>query len=106
MYALQNRLVDQDDNYKDSHWISEDQLIEKANLNSIDLLKCDIEGGEFELLTKNSKLLAMTQSLAIEIHAFAGDVNHFIDELKSSGFVILATKWDPDGSYTALAKRV
>jgi hypothetical protein len=43
--------------------------------------------------------------LAIEIHAFSGNVAEFIENLKSCGFSILAVKWENDGSCTALAKR-
>ena len=105
MAKLQESLIKQDANYKDALWFTEEQLIQEANLSRVDFLKCDIEGGEFGLLNKDSKLLAMTRFLAVEIHAFAGDVDLFIDELKSSGFTILEIKWDPDGSCTALAKR-
>ena len=65
MAEKQKGLISQDNNYKDVPWISEDQLIEKGNLNGVDFLKCDIEGGEFELLGKNSKLLSMTRLLAV-----------------------------------------
>ncbi len=105
MANKQENLVSKDGNYGGAPWISEDQLIEKAKLNSVDFLKCDIEGGEFDLLGRNSKLLTMTRLLAIEIHSFAGDVNYFIDELKACGFSILKITWDPDGSCTALAEK-
>ncbi len=101
----QNRLL-QDFNYADANWITEDELIRSANLTKIDFLKCDIEGGEFSLLNKNSKLLAMAKCLAIEIHAFAGNVARFIEELEACGLSVLAINWDPDGSCTLLAKRL
>lgn len=86
--------------------ISEDELIERGKLTHIDFLKCDVEGGEFGLLTRDSKLLAMAQFLGIEIHAFAGDVRHFMSEVEKSGFQFVKVKWDPDGTCTALAKHV
>lgn len=96
----------EDARYADAPWISEEQLIADNRLSTIDFLKCDIEGGEFGLLAKASKLLAMTCSLAIEIHAFAGSVDGFIGNLKQCGFSILAIKHAPDGSATVLAKRL
>lgn len=105
MSEMQTNLINQDPNYADAPWITEEQLIQQSDLSKVDFLKCDIEGGEYMLLNRSSKLLAMTRSLAIEIHSFAGDVGLFIEELKSCGFSILTIKWDPDGSCTALAKR-
>ncbi len=95
-----------DENYADAEWLTEDQLIERANIQSIDFLKCDIEGGEFGLLTTSSKLLAMTKSLAVEVHAFAGDVTKFMDDIKSCGFIIGPVQTGPDGTTTFLAKRI
>jgi FkbM family methyltransferase len=102
----QNSLISQDANYCNVPWITEAQLIKDGHLTHVDFLKCDIEGGEFELLTGESKLLAMTRSIAIEIHAFAGDVKEFIERLKFCGFAIVAAKYDPDGSATVLGKRL
>lgn len=96
-----------DENYANAEWNTEEQLLERANIQSIDFLKCDIEGGEFGLLlTPNSKLLAMTRALACEVHAFAGDVTNFLANIESCGFVIGPIKHDPDGSVTFLAKRI
>jgi FkbM family methyltransferase len=98
-------VLSQDENYADAPWMSEEQLIHEGGLSRIDFLKCDIEGGEFGLLSKDSKLLAMTQSLAIEIHSFAGSVDGFMQDLEHCGFSILEIQRDPDGTATALAKR-
>lgn len=104
MGALQDELQD-DPEYADAPWISEAELIKLAAIERIDFLKCDIEGGEFGLLHADSKLLAMTMSLAIEIHQFAGDVEAFMHMLRTCGFAILAIQRDPDGSATVLARR-
>lgn len=98
--------IDQDVNYHDALWMSEADLIKEGHLTKVDFLKCDIEGGEFQLLTADSKLLAMTQNIAIEVHAFAGDVNEFIERLRRCGFGIVAAKYDPDGTATVLGKRL
>lgn len=97
--------IAQDVNYHGAPWMSEADLIKEGHLAKVDFLKCDIEGGEFQLLTADSKLLAMTQNIAIEVHAFAGDVNEFMARLRRCGFGIVAAKYDPDGTATVLGKR-
>jgi len=90
---------------EDAPWIAEDQLLKQVAVDKIDFLKCDIEGGEFSLLSRESALLAMTQSLAMEVHSFAGDVAEFIRNLELCGFRILLSDFAPDGSSTVLATR-
>lgn len=68
--------------------MGEDQLIERTGIDRIDFLKCDIEGSEFDLLTEDSKLLAMTRQLAIEIHKDIGDAEAFIAMLQRQGFQV------------------
>jgi FkbM family methyltransferase len=94
-----------DPQYIGAEWISEDQLISDAGLTRIDFLKCDIEGGEFALLHAKSKLLAMAQKIAIEVHSFAGDVEKFLQMLVGEGFTLVCIQRDPDGTVTALGKR-
>lgn len=106
MSRTQDFMKSNEPNYSQSRWITEEQLIKEGNLTRVDFLKCDIEGGEFRLLNPESKLFAMVRSSAIEVHAFAGDVNRFIDGLKALGFSIVAVKPGTDGSPTVLAKRL
>lgn len=84
---------------------TEAEVIEAAGVDRIDFLKCDIEGGEFNLLHPASKLLAMADLLAIEIHAFAGDVEGFVQMLSCAGFQIHKRTGAPDGSCVVLAAR-
>src|SRR5262249_33979286 len=98
-------VIREDVNYCDAPWITEAEFIRQGQLTKVDFLKCDIEGGEFALLTTESKLLSITRSIAIEIHAFAGNVSDFIKTLEFCGFAIMAAKYDPDGSATVLGKR-
>jgi FkbM family methyltransferase len=93
------------EDYADAKWVDEDTLIDISGISKIDLLKCDIEGGEFGLISPTSKLLAMTRQLAIEIHQFAGEVDAFITMVSSCGFRIIYTQRDPDGTATILAVR-
>lgn len=106
MGEKQERLRANGFDYNGAVWMSEDDLISAANLKSIDFLKCDIEGGEFDLLAEGSNLLAMTKVLAIEVHSFAGDVDSFLKSVEERGFTMLSKKYDPDGTCTALAKRL
>lgn len=89
---------------KDAAFISQSKFIELNNLQSIDFLKCDIEGSEFDFVTDTS-LLEITKQLAIEIHDHAGDRNEFVKKLKGLGFEIGPVKDDP-GSCIVLAKRL
>jgi FkbM family methyltransferase len=73
-------------------YISEQELIERANLTHIDFLKCDIEGSEFDLFRRDSKLLAMADQIAIELHDCAGNRNEFMQMLKELGFEIRVSR--------------
>lgn len=97
--------LDSDPAYHGVGWMNEDSLIERSGIDGIDFLKCDIEGGEYALLTSSSRILAMTQKIAVEIHSFAGDVDGFIQMLVTQGFEILHVQRDPDRTATVLAKR-
>ena len=94
-----------DPSYAGTSWMTEEELLEVTSLKCVDFLKCDIEGGEFGLLHRESALLRMTRKLAIEVHAFAGDVHPFIDMLKEVGFTIKHIQRDPDGTATVLARK-
>ena len=94
-----------DPSYAGTSWITEEELLEATSLTRVDFLKCDIEGGEFGLLHRESALLRMTRKLAIEVHAFAGDVQTFIHMLKEVGFTVRHVQRDPDGTATVLARR-
>jgi hypothetical protein len=64
-----------------------------------------IEGGEFGLLHRESALLGMTRELAVEVHAFAGNVHAFIHMLKEVRFTVRHIQRDPEGTATVLARR-
>jgi FkbM family methyltransferase len=103
-HAIQLNSAD-DLRYARASWMTEEELLEATSLKCVDFLKCDIEGGEFGLLHRESALLRMTRKLAIEVHAFAGDVHAFIDMLKEVGFTVKHIQRDPDGTATVLARR-
>ena len=98
-------LTPDDGNYRDAEWLSESGFLEKAGIDTIDFLKCDIEGGEFALLGPGSRLVDMTRSLAVEIHAFAGDVDSLAASLHARGLIPRHRDNHPDGSCVLLASR-
>jgi SAM-dependent methyltransferase len=76
--------------------ISEQELIDRAGIERINFLKVDIEGSEFELLTRDSKLLAIADQLSIELHTPVGDVPAFLRTLEELGFELGPAKIDPE----------
>ena len=53
---------------------------------TIDLIKCDIEGSEFDFLQSYPDLLAKTARLVIEFHSAFGAVAEAVGRLKEMGF--------------------
>jgi FkbM family methyltransferase len=78
-------------------YLSEDEFIRRYNLARIGLLKCDIEGSEFDLFKPGSRLLAMADQVAIEVHAAAADENRakFIELVRSAGFELIVRQENP-----------
>tara|TARA_B100001248_G_scaffold262563_1_gene259443 strand:+ start:5952 stop:6731 length:780 start_codon:yes stop_codon:yes gene_type:complete len=52
----------------------------------IDLIKCDIEGSEFDFIEHYPALLEKTQRIVLEIHESFGDTQAAISTLESMGF--------------------
>jgi len=98
--------MDGDENYLGAEYLTEGELLEKANVSSVDFIKCDIEGGEFGVFNRKSKLLASAKAIACEVHAEGGDMNSFLANVKASGFFVGPTQYAADGrSLIFLAKR-
>ncbi|SEF14586.1 methyltransferase, FkbM family [Rhizobiales bacterium GAS191] len=102
----QKSIIETDHNYSDAPWMSEAELIRSIRIDRVDFLKCDIEGGEFDLFRKDSRLLQMSRTLAVEIHAFGGDVESFVQIVRDLGFAIRLQKNANDGSCILLATKV
>jgi FkbM family methyltransferase len=101
----QRILVASHHHYSDTPWLTECELINLAELKNIDFLKCDIEGGEYGLLSGDSRILKMTKNLAMEVHAFGGDVGWALCRLEELGLSTCRVTWDQGGSCTVLAAR-
>ena len=74
-------------------------------ISHIDFLKCDIEGGEYDALGEGSELVDMTEAIAVELHAFAGDPEALVQSLVARGLMPQAREDYPDGSCVLLARR-
>ena len=68
--------------------ITLDEIIEKENLERISLLKCDIEGGEYDLIPSlTDKQMSMIDKFMIEIHSNTNNqIQPILDKLESHGF--------------------
>ena len=57
-----------------------------AQMPTIHLIKCDVEGSEFEFLENYAGLLAKTRRLVIEFHSPFGDIAAATEKIKGMGF--------------------
>jgi FkbM family methyltransferase len=78
-------------------------LMSGYGLRRIDLLKMDIEGGEFAVLAAGEHLgwLRQVRQLALEVHPSAGNVPALIQRLRAHGFIIDVR--DNDGNRVAVS---
>jgi FkbM family methyltransferase len=79
--------------YGDAPTINEDEFLKRYAIDHIDFLKCDIEGSEFFMTESASRLLDITDRVAIELHDFGGDPQHFLDHLEERGFTNFQVDW-------------
>ncbi len=68
-----------------------DEIMEKHRLASIGFLKCDIEGGEFDVFLDNNDFLRRVDNIAMELHPSKGDPRRLVAALQSSGFDLCLT---------------
>ena len=77
-----------------SHWehapetLSMNDLIDKFNLDKVDLLKVDIEGSEFDLFNEDTKWLGLVKKIAMEVHPTFGDTDKLKIVLEKAGFLV------------------
>jgi FkbM family methyltransferase len=77
-------------------FMTADELLDSQGVGRIALLKCDIEGSEFELLRHGGRLLSRTDQIAMEVHDRAGDRQWLIQRMKDDGFEVLVRADDGD----------
>lgn len=71
--------------------ISMASIIAQHGIDRIDFLKCDIEGGEFDVFLKNNEFLTRVDNIAMELHSEAGDPASLSDALIAQGFKVVVT---------------
>jgi len=63
-----------------------DEIMNRYGMDRIEFLKCDIEGGEFDVFLQNNAFLAKVDRLAMELHPKEGDVEALCRALSERGF--------------------
>ena len=66
-------------------------LIEQAGIDRFHFVKCDIEGGEFNILIEDCSKLPLIDNLAMELHPEEGSVADLAGILRDSGFALCIT---------------
>jgi len=89
----QRRDLENDPAYGGAPTIGEEEFLKRYAIDHIDFLKCDIEGSEFFMTQSGSRLLDITDRVAIEVHDFGGDPQHFLDTLTARGFTDVQVDW-------------
>jgi FkbM family methyltransferase len=85
--------------------VSIPDLMSAYGLPRIDLLKMDIEGGEFAVLAAGEDLgwLRKVRQIALEVHTAAGNVPAMIQRLLDHGFIVDLR--DNDGNQVAVSSK-
>ena len=78
--------------------IGMDELLERCRVDSVDLLKVDIEGSEFDLFEQDS-FLENVRRIAMEVHPPHGDVEALRRRVQRHGFDV--TLLDSEGCETS-----
>jgi hypothetical protein len=63
-------------------------FLKKYNLQSIDLLKIDIEGSEFDLFNGDSEWLKQIKAIVMEVHPNEGDPEIILNRLSAYNFKV------------------
>ncbi len=63
-----------------------DEIMKRFGMDRIEFLKCDIEGGEFDVFLRNNAFLDKVDRIAMELHPEEGDVAALRQALTESGF--------------------
>lgn len=91
-YAIENSFIGEGGNFDNvkQATITMPQLLEKYNLDTVDLIKMDIEGSEFALF-REAPWLDRVGAICMEVHPEWGDVQEILDELTRHRFLFDVT---------------
>jgi FkbM family methyltransferase len=78
--------IPQNENTISVNAVTVGQIIERYQLKSIDYVKLDIEGAEYEVFQKNLEWLNITKQIKIEVHYGAELFEFFKKKLEEHGF--------------------
>jgi len=84
--------ITKDDKFEDIELVRLETFCSRNNVKSIDLLKIDIEGGEYDVLQKSIEFIKnSTKSIFIEFHDMGGEKNSkkMINYLKDNNFELI-----------------
>jgi hypothetical protein len=76
-------------------WITQREILEALGARSVNLLKCDIEGSEFELFSEENPLLEITDQISMEVHPDLGDAAALLERLRGAGFELTCDEYPP-----------
>lgn len=79
--------------YADAPRLTEEEFLARYAIDHIDFLKCDIEGSEYFMIEPGSRILDITDRLAIEIHDTGAGARQFLNALADRGFTDIAVDW-------------
>jgi FkbM family methyltransferase len=65
------------------------QLLARHGVDSVDFLKCDIEGSEFELFEHTEGWLPAVRRIAMEVHCEHGSATSLVRILEDAGFEVM-----------------
>jgi FkbM family methyltransferase len=83
--------------------VSEATILEEVGQDEIAFVKCDVEGGEYALFSKDSQLVARARQLSFELHYQDGNKDELLARLENHGFHIRCERpAEHDGVYHAV----
>ena len=66
--------------------VTMDEILQRHGMDRINFLKCDIEGGEFDLFLRNNAFLSKVDNIGMELHSEEGDIDALCRALVEHGF--------------------
>ena len=88
-----------------------DRVIEEPPIGEIDLLKCDCEGGEYEILNRfTPELAARVRNLTIEVHDLdrSRNIDWISQKLSGLGYELscIPDLWERSALHLLLARQI